>query len=281
MFKVATLIGLRRWPLPGPFFWALVGAIALGVIWNETGLHFERTRRETAATWLDGTLKITHEGLRRWAESVRSDTEMIAAQPEVRELASVLQSDWVELEPGRRQWAETKFFALVAPRIERGTYLDASVVAPDGRSLVSTQGTSIGVANPVLASRSERTRAVLDGQTQFFPPSASAGSPPSQARVLAVPKWYVATPIRETDEVIAILLLRLNLADSFQRVLHAPQLGESFEILRFRRSSSSPHVDSIRSRTPAIRASPRARGASWLGQVARAVGRFGFGQSGT
>jgi diguanylate cyclase (GGDEF)-like protein len=233
MLKVARLIGAGRWLLPGPFFWALASALVLGILWNEAALRFEGVVRRSTVKWLESTLSTTREGLRQWSESGRSHAEALAARSELRELTLALLMDPSELQEKARSGPQTMFSELVERPIESGMYLGASIVAPDGRTLASTQAAMIGLPEPGLTGRIDRSKAVLDGRTRFIPPleRAAALAPPKEGA--AAPKWFVATPIRDEEAVVAILLLRLNLADSLRPVLAAPRTGGSLEAYAF------------------------------------------------
>ncbi len=112
------------------------------------------------------------------------------------------------------------------------------IIAPDGISLASSRDSNVGSKNLIFRQQPEIIDRVLAGNSAFVPPIYSdvALDDASGRLVAKAATMFFAEPIHDNSgKVIALLTLRLDPAESFNRVTSIGNIGRTGETYAFDR----------------------------------------------
>ncbi|HMP81883.1 MAG TPA: serine/threonine protein kinase [Verrucomicrobiota bacterium] len=220
--------------------WPLIAACMLAF----TGLwlrgKMEEALKRQVADSLQTILAANVEALRAWSVTMRTDAEIIAGDPRVRELVLSLQGRLQSGQPPVSALLTSSELGLLRDRVNPWLDLKGfngfTVLATNGLVLASTEDQVVGQVLP--SEYLERLRVCLEGNSLVTRPFASlAPLPDDKGRLrTGVSTMFAAAPVRATNgNVIAVVALRITPAVDFSRILATARAGQSGETYAFSR----------------------------------------------
>ena len=216
------------------WLWPLLAAVMLAFVGVWVRAKMEGVLRAQIAGELKTILEANAEALREWSAMMKSQTELLAANEEVRKLVGSL------VRRAERQGASPATL-LSAPELgplrshlkplEQGLgFIGFAVLDTNMVVLASGRDQYIG------AKYEERLQTCLTGKAMVTRPFDSALLLSAQAGDLrtGVPMMFAAAPVRSTDGgVVAVLGLAIAPEKDFTRILATARVGNSGETYAF------------------------------------------------
>ena len=211
--------------------------------------RIEKQTRAEAASNLETVLHATHEALSGWMDSKRREIADLASDRWLRILADKMLRVPRDRESIISSAILADLRAFFAAKQEIRGDIGFFLIAPDRMNIGSMRDTNLGWVNLIEERRPDLLARVFAGESLMIPPIQSdvplgeKDDPPTM---------FFAAPIRgvQTEEVIAVLTLRMDVSNDFMRVLKLGRLGESGETYAIDRNgvllSESRFDDSLR-----------------------------------
>ncbi len=195
----------------------------------------EAIAREDTRNALKTVVGVTHEAVKSWVKEQQSDAEIWANSVEVGKFVA----DLLKVRPARQTLSDTPAqLALrlwLQPVLRSKGYLGYFIVGPDKINLASSRDSNLGVTN-LLTGQHDFMNKVWSGQAAMsLPLPSDVPLPDKQGNLVAqTATMFVGAPVYDADEeVIAILMFRIDPKEDFSRVLRQGRIGESGETYAF------------------------------------------------
>ena len=184
------------------------------------------------------TLSITQQGLRSWVEENTHTVNTLARSPQVvsltNQLLKVPRTPKALINSPAQNQARSLFRPLLDSHELRGFF----IIAPDNISLASTRDSNTGTKN-LLTKLPNSLQDLWEGKTIVSLPQASDVPLKNRDGVLTpnYPTMFMGAPIKdESNQVIALLTMRIDPFNNFTKVLQRGRVGDSGETFAFNRN---------------------------------------------
>ncbi len=228
---VSTRIVQYRWVVAA----AAVACVVLVLGSWSIQSKVEAIAQDDTRNALKTVVGVTHEAVKSWVKEQQSDAEIWANNAEIRGYVAELLTTMPSPETLRAAPAQLALRIWLQPVLESKGYLGFFVVGTDNINLASTRDSNLGVLN-LLAGQHDFMNKVWAGQSAMsLPLPSDVPLPDGQGNILEqTATMFVGAPIQDAqDEVIAILMFRIDPREDFSRVLRQGRIGESGETYAF------------------------------------------------
>lgn len=218
---------------------ALLGSLVLSILLIAGSLNIQTTMQGSARRDMEKSLitvaETSQQALSSWFEEHKSDARIFAESETVRthalELLRVHGNNGDLLGSPAQRELRNWFAPILAAKNHAGFFL----IAPDGISIASTRDSNIGSVN-LLSQQKALLNHIFAGRTMVsLPLRSDVPLPDSQGRLVeGLPTMFVGTPVRNAaSDIIAILMLRIDPQDDFNKILQRGRIGSSGETYAF------------------------------------------------
>lgn len=192
-----------------------------------------KTRQDIHAT-LDTVLKTTQEALHNWVSKRMTEVTTWAFSPELLRIVKAQLKVPRTREALLTSPALADLRALLKPTIEREEFAGFFIITPDYISVASMRDANVGIIN-LLAEQENFLPMIFDGNVLISPLLGSDVPLPDATGKLAdnQPTMFVAAPVRENGETLAVLTFRINPALHFNRITQLGRIGTTGETYAF------------------------------------------------
>ncbi|MCK5519666.1 MAG: PAS domain S-box protein [Candidatus Marinimicrobia bacterium] len=193
--------------------------------------------KQNSRTALKTVLQTTDEGLKIWAHHNLENLNIYAENPIIikstKELLEGPRSKEILLKSSNQNILR-QFFKNY---LNRSDFRGFFIVAPDSTSLSSMRDSNIGTKNIIALKRSDLFTRVLNGNSLFIPPLRSDVVIDSEKGV-GTPTCFFAAPIKnKSDNIIAVLIIRIDPSQDFTLITQTGRIGETGETYAFDRDA--------------------------------------------
>ena len=238
-------------PLLAFLIFTLLSITSIGML-QQIKIHAEFKISQSLSRARD----LSHHAVKTWIKEHEADAQIWANTPQIQQAAKKL------LAAPRTQKAliisptQAELRTWYHPLSSKKNYLGYFIIAPDNISIASKHDQNIGFEN-LLTKQQEFLQRVWAGKAAVSLPMASDIPLPGDDGNLRedMPTMFVGAPIRGiSNQVIAILTLRLNPNRGFTHLLNAGHIGQTGEVYAFdskghmisnSRFDEQPHATSL------------------------------------
>jgi len=213
----------------------VVVAVFLGALVSAAWVALDRMERQVRnemGSALTAVLQTTHEALRIWEDHHSGVIREIAGDPQfvnlTERLLRVPRNKAGLIASGELAGVRRYFAGL---RRDNGN-ARFGIIASDQVGIASLRNNDIAVPNIISIERGEFLARAFGGETVLVPPVHSDVKPGDGQEETAA--MFFATPVNDRfGDTIAVLTLRVDVAEDFTRIMRLGRLGETGETYAF------------------------------------------------
>ncbi|MBN3560768.1 sensor domain-containing diguanylate cyclase [Aliamphritea spongicola] len=217
-----------------PLFISLLTLLFLAVVTGITSYainNIEQATKQQIRTSLKTVLQTTVTTYQVWIQYRKRDVKELATTPAIVNLTTEL----LEGNTEEQSLALTRMREYLAPKLHKENDLGFFVISPARLNIGSMRDNNLDSLNLIHMQRPGYLNRAFNGETLFIPTlfsdvPLSGRAANDKQRSLTI---FVVSPIRQGDEIIAVLALRINLNTLFNHVSGLARLGDTGETYAF------------------------------------------------
>ncbi len=198
--------------------------------------YIETNAKENIHKSLNSVLQITQKALQLWVSSRLDDLTDFAKNPALTDLSTRLLDQYNSGISTIDSPALQKIRTLMSKKMRRRDDLAFFIIAPNRVNIASEQDANIGRENIINQQLKNQLDRVFLGETLFITNAASPIRLKSISGTLKKKQHgiFIATPILDKmQNVLAVLILRLNPMVTFNNITQLGRIGETGETYAF------------------------------------------------